>query len=200
MSHGQSDIVRFNKANMLSTDITEIKSHLESGNIIIYPTETVYGIGCNPYNDKALKIILDLKQRSLYKGLILVANKYETFFDFIDRDKINKNEETKMLKSWPGPFSWIVPAKKNISPLITGCKETVAIRVSPHPFIQNICKLIKKPLISTSANLSGYPACETIEEVQSQFKQKNIIIVNENNLKMANASTIIDLKTGKIIR
>ena len=98
------------------SSLGSVLEHLKSGKTIAYPTEGVWGLGCDPENQDAIENLLKLKARSHEKGLILIASKFEHFLNF----SYVKDYKDKLLTKWPGPHTWLVPSKPNLSPLIKG--------------------------------------------------------------------------------
>jgi len=134
---------------------------IRHGGVIIYPTDTVYGLGCDPMNARAIDYLNTLKQRDPDKGLILIANKIEYFNGYIkelsqkDRVKIQQTDE---------PTSWIVAAEENTPLWLTGNNRTLAIRVTQHPVISELCNQLRHPLVSSSANpCKKKPALNTLQ-------------------------------------
>ena len=123
---------------------------LELGGVIAFPTEGVWGIGCDPENELAVKKLIDLKERSVEKGLILVGGSLEQMEKYIDILKY----KSRLMTKWPGAHTWVVPTKK-APPWITGKHSSVAVRVSNHPVIFSICKSFGKAIVSSSANFEG---------------------------------------------
>jgi L-threonylcarbamoyladenylate synthase len=172
----------------------------QQGGIIAYPTEAVFGLGCDPDNEKAINILLALKKRSKDKGLILLAGNYSQVLPYIDDSLIPQDKRDTVLSRWPGPVTQILPANKNISPLISGVFDTVAIRITNHPDIIKLCLQTGKPFISTSANLSGEPSAHTWQEVLQQFPTQLDYILKGQTLGLKKPSTIINAFSGAVIR
>jgi len=129
---------------------------INSGGIIAYPTEAVYGLGCRPDDFLAVKRVLQLKKRSMHKGLILVAADIEQIEPYVDYPTASVRE--RVLKSWPGPITWVLPATGMVPFWISGCHNSVAVRVSSHPAVNGLCRMVGV-LVSTSANPEhGVPA------------------------------------------
>lgn len=140
---------------------------LKQGGVVAYPTEAVYGLGCDPNNEKAIKKIMQLKQRSLTKGLIVVGGEFSHIASYI---KLKEHTLPQPIKdSWPGPHNWLLPANPSNSNLLTGKYTTQAVRISSHPIIQKLCSLYKGGLISTSANKTNQSPCKTPEELAYYF-------------------------------
>ncbi|WP_392558583.1 Sua5/YciO/YrdC/YwlC family protein [Orbus mooreae] len=184
---------------MTILSVTESCQILNDGKVIAYPTEAVFGLGCDPDCENAVLTILSLKKRPVEKGLILIAENFDQLIPYIDIQSITEQQKDLMLSSWPGPVTWVVPKNKNTPYFLSGQFDSIAIRVTDHPLVGKICKVFNKPLVSTSANLSGIEPCRTVEEVEKQFG-KNFPVLGGETGKRINPSEIRDIKTGKIIR
>jgi L-threonylcarbamoyladenylate synthase len=128
---------------------------LQNGGVIAYPTEAVWGLGCDPFNEAAVMRLLGIKQRDVAKGLILVAGSRTQFDGLLDWDLLPADRLAAVEASWPGPNTWIVPATPRVPPWITGTHSGVAVRVSAHPIVAALCGKFGGPLVSTSANRAG---------------------------------------------
>ena len=173
---------------------------LAEGQVIAYPTEAVFGVGCDPDNLQAIALLLQIKQREKSKGLILVAADFSQLTSYINLDTITAEQQQKMMATWPGPVTWVVPAKPGLSDWLTGQFSTIAVRVSDHPLVQQLCLAYGKPLTSTSANLSGLPACRTASDVSAQLGEQLAIILDAPTGGRVNPSEIRDINTGHIFR
>ncbi|MGL5336604.1 MAG: L-threonylcarbamoyladenylate synthase [Enterovibrio sp.] len=182
------------------SDVNRCVQALREGKTIAYPTEAVFGLGCDPQNSSAIKELLALKQRDKNKGLILITASIEQLEGFVDFTQLEPQQLAAIHASWPGPVTWLIPAGKKATDWISGQFSTIAVRVSAHEPVRELCRAWGAPLISTSANLSGHPPCKTAEEVAAQFGDKLPIILQGKVGAAANPSQICDAKTGKIIR
>lgn len=171
---------------------------LQEGQVIAYPTEGVFGIGCDPFNADAVDRVLEIKRRPMEKGVILIADSLEQLRPYLK--ELSKTEEQRMLDSWPGPNTWVVEHNNQLPDWITGGRDTVAVRVSGHPIARELCRLAKMPLVSTSANLSGQPSLITDLEVKTELGSDIDGIVEGSVQQPGQASTIRDLATGTIYR
>lgn len=142
---------------------------LQHEKVIAYPTESVFGLGCDPDSEKAVNELLALKQRPWQKGLILIAANYVQLQTYVDDSQLDDERRENIFASWPGPVTWVMPAKISTPCWLTGRFNSLAVRVSNHPLVQQLCTHYGKPLVSTSANLTGHPPCRTTEEVRMQF-------------------------------
>ena len=140
---------------------------LVSGGVIAYPTEAVWGLGCLPQYKDAVERILEMKNRPVHKGLILVAATTEQLAAYLDG--LTAAELSRLSESWPGPFTWLVPDNGAAPAWIKGNHSTVAVRVSAHPVIQSICHTVGSAIVSTSANLGGRQPIKDLLNLRRQF-------------------------------
>lgn len=152
-------------------------AEIKKGNLILYPTEGVYGLGCDPGNLQAIEALLALKQRSWEKGLILVAANLDQLRPYIGA--LSPEDEQLLGQTWPGPVTWVLPANPLIDPLIVGNHKTLACRVSAHPVVQALCQAFGGPIISTSANVSDLPPARTQAQAKEIFPMIDVIVPGE---------------------
>ena len=171
---------------------------LNQGGVIAYPTEAVFGLGCLAGNTQAIEKLLHLKQRPIDKGLILLASEYSQFEAYIK--PLPDNILNKIQSSWPGPVTWIVPAADQTSPLIRGQYHSVAIRISAHPIVRELCQKTQSALISTSANISDHSMTYNASQVRAQFKDKLDYILEGALGESTKPSIIKDALSDQIIR
>lgn len=181
-------------------DMINILKQLYRGEVIVYPTESVFGLGCDPDNEIAVRNLLKIKGRSWKKGLILVAANYKQLIKYVDDSHLSKYQKLRVFSTWPGPVTWVFPARLSTPVWLTGQFTSIAVRVSNCELIKRLCLSFGKPLISTSANLTGFPPIQKIDEIHSQLGLKNVFIVNEKVLSFSRPSKILDAITGSIIR
>lgn len=130
---------------------------LREGGVIAYPTEAVWGLGCDPGNETAVQRLLSLKQRDVRKGLILAAGNIQQLAPYAAWGQLPDASRTTVLSSWPGPHTWIVPTAPTTPPWIRGEHHGVAVRVSAHPQVVALCAAFGGAIVSTSANPAGHP-------------------------------------------
>ena len=140
-----------------------IKS-LYQGGVIAYPTEAVYGLGCDPWNEAAALRLLDIKQRPWQKGLILIASDFNQLQDFIA--PLEPEILKKITATWPGPHTWLVPSAPDIPYYLCGEYDTIAVRVSAHRKVRELCQAFGGALVSTSANLANHRPARNLREVR----------------------------------
>lgn len=173
---------------------------LEQGDVILYPTEAVYGLGCDPDNQQAVERLLDIKQRPVEKGLILIADNYGQLLKYVDDAKLPMDKRADIFSSWPGAITWVMSAAKTTPKWLTGQFDTIAVRVTNHPTVKRLCQEFGKPLVSTSANLTGQATVTSIVEAQQQFADQVSFYVDEPLGGNTQPSTIKDATTGNIFR
>ncbi|MCB1639986.1 MAG: Sua5/YciO/YrdC/YwlC family protein, partial [Thiothrix sp.] len=132
-----------------SASLEQALETVRNGGILAYPTEAVFGLGCNPGNLSAVQRILGIKQRPADKGLILIGtslNQFDAWLAPLDDLILSRIEP-----GWPGPVTWLLPVRPEVSPLLRGNHDRIAVRISNHPDCQYLCQRLGHPLVSTSA-------------------------------------------------
>lgn len=167
------------------------------GGVIAYPTEAVWGLGCDPWDELAVERLLALKDRPVHKGLILVAADMEQF-DFLLED-LPEIWLARLAGSWPGPNTWLVPHQNRLPEWITGHHDSVALRVSAHPLVRELCALTG-PLVSTSANPAGRPSARSRLRVEQYFPRQLDKVLGGALGGRKNPSLIRDLISGDVVR
>ena len=172
---------------------------LTTGGVIAYPTEAVWGLGCDPWNEAAVGKILKLKQRSVDKGLILVASQWAQFQPLVEA--LTAQQIEQLNHSWPGPTTWLIPDPQAWVPSwIKGQHSSVALRVSAHPIVSALCDQFNGPIVSTSANLAGGEAARSRFHIAHAFGDQIDYVVNGELGQNKQPSEVKDLVSGQIIR
>jgi len=170
---------------------------VRNGGVIAYPTEAVWGLGCDPWDVDAVERLLALKDRPVHKGLIVVAADIEQF-DFLLAD-LPEIWLARLAGSWPGPNTWLVPHQNRLPEWISGQHSSVALRVSDHPQVRALCRLTG-PLVSTSANPAGRPSARSRLRVEQYFPGQLDAVLGGALGGRKNPSLIRDLISGDVIR
>lgn len=168
------------------------------GGVIAYPTEAVFGLGCMPLNEQSVNKILELKGRPVDKGLILVAFNTEQLEPFVDFTKVGHNLSS-INETWPGPVTWLIPAKEETPAWLTGKHETLAVRVSAHPIVRDLCEKLG-PIVSTSANPSSEEPAKSSEKVRNYFEGEVDYVIPSNISNNLSPTEIRDGRSGSILR
>jgi len=180
------------------TELETIADILHDGGIISYPTEAVFGLGCDPLNEKAVLSLLSIKKRPIEKGLILIASSIEQALPFITLPDDEIMEP--VLASWPGPHTWLLPINKNTPRWLTGKHNKIAIRITDHAIAKAICESASMPIVSTSANITGQTPATDSNTVKNYFPTQLDYIVSGEIIGDNNPSIIKDALTGQTIR
>jgi L-threonylcarbamoyladenylate synthase len=183
---------------MHMNDYAKAAACLRAGGVIAYPTEAVYGLGCDPANASAVQRILALKQRSVDQGLILIAADITQLHSYIEPQVLAEN--TDVLASWPGPHTWILPCKAQTPAWLTGLHDTLAVRVTAHPVAASLCKAFAGAIVSTSANPTGAEPARNAIAVAGFFDGKIDMIIKGTVDTAAQVTSIRDARTGKQLR
>lgn len=170
---------------------------MHRGGVVAYPTEAVFGLGCDPDDTAALTRLLALKHRPATHGLILLAASFEQALPFFEDP--GAQIMARIQRSWPGPTTWILPAAQ-VHPLVTGGRNTVAIRVTDHPLCQALCGEFGGAIVSTSANITGHRPARNVLQVRKQFGITLDGIVNGKLGTARQPSQIIDAASNRILR
>ncbi|GAL08093.1 TsaC protein [Photobacterium aphoticum] len=181
-------------------NLNQVVAALQQEEVIAYPTEAVFGVGCDPDSESAVQKLLALKQRPVDKGLILIAANYEQLAPYVDDSQLSDAQKARIFASWPGPVTWVMPTKPGVPAFLTGQFDTIAVRVTDHPQVQALCLAFGKPLTSTSANLTGQEPGRTVEEVSAQLGDQLAAILVGDTGGRDNPSEIRDAQTGNVFR
>jgi L-threonylcarbamoyladenylate synthase len=181
----------------MGTHLHQAANILRQGGVVAYPTEAVYGLGCDPLNEQAVNRLLTIKQRPVGKGLILLGADLEQLLPFIS---LSTQQQQQLQQHWPLATTFLIRSSERTPAWVRGDHDKVAVRVSHHPVASQLALLAGTALISTSANLHGQPSCHHTEQVKQQLGDKVDFIVSGQCDQATRPSTIIDLESGAIIR
>jgi L-threonylcarbamoyladenylate synthase len=171
---------------------------LKQGGIIAYPTEAVYGLGCDPFNEVAVMNLLQIKHRGISKGLVLIAADWEqiAFLTHPLPDKLMM----RVHATWPGPITWVFPASEAAPAWICGQHTSIALRVTAHPIVNQLCRNYGKAIVSTSANREGESPARDAGTVQQIFGAELDFIMPGKVSGLISPTEIRDALSGKIVR
>ncbi|MDQ1363670.1 MAG: L-threonylcarbamoyladenylate synthase [Pseudomonadota bacterium] len=168
-----------------------------TGGIIAYPTESVYGLGCDPLNETSVYRLLGLKQRRVEKGLILLTDDLQKLLPFID---VSSQQQKQLLQQQEKPTTWLVAASELTPVWIRGAHAKVAVRITHHVVAAALCALLPYPVVSTSANPASKPPARNVLRIRQYFPGQIDAIVSSATDLRGKPSVIRDLATGEIIR
>ena len=188
----------------MSTNTSELLTIREGaqclldGGVIAYPTEAVYGLGCDPGNETAVRRILELKSRPASAGLILIADRLERFEPFIG--PVSETLRERALSAWPGPVTWLFPRAAGVPDWLAGSHGTIALRVTAHEGCRALCAAFGGPVVSTSANPRTEEPARSAAQVEGYFPGQLCGIVAGDLGSGDQPSEIRDLATGRVLR
>jgi L-threonylcarbamoyladenylate synthase len=171
--------------------------YLKQGGVIAYPTESCYGLGCDPKNKYAVEKILLLKKRARSKGFILISSKINYLRSYLQ--DLSETQTKEMMGKWPGPHTWLVPASNYCPSWLRGGGHNIAIRLPKVKSTLNLLNSINFPITSTSANLSHKQSIKTLRACKNLFRSK-VKIIKGNIGSEKKPTTIQDFVSKKIIR
>jgi len=172
---------------------------MQQGGVVAYPTEAVWGVGCDPANEEAVQRLLELKLRPVDKGLILLAADETMIAPYLAA--LTKTQRQTLSASWPGPNTWIIPEMSELVPAwVRGRFSGVAIRVTAHPCAAALSRAFGGPIVSTSANPTGRAPALNPLQVERYFQTRVDHICVGSVGGNPQPSTIRDLQTGALIR
>jgi L-threonylcarbamoyladenylate synthase len=174
-----------------------LAAHLKHGGLIAYPTESCYGLGCDPRNRKAVQRILKLKQRPQHKGLILIASDCHQVSRYLL--PLTPDEQAKLKHDGAQAITYLIPAKPSCPRSLRGKHKTLAVRLTAHAYAKELCRSTNSALVSTSANRSGQRPAKNYAECQRLFG-KDVWVLRGRVGKRKQPSSIRHWADGKVAR
>lgn len=171
---------------------------LARGGIAAYPTEGVWGLGCDPDNPDALARLLALKQRPAGKGLILITYTFAALAPYLG--ELDSAIQARALATWPGPVTWLWPAAPGLDRRLRGDHDTVAVRVTAHPLAAALCQRFGGPIVSTSANLAGHRPARSALQARLRLGARIDVVVPGATGGLNGPTEIRDGRSGRILR
>lgn len=171
---------------------------LKQGAVIVYPTEAVWGVGCDPQNHKAVMRLLAMKNREWQKGLILIAADIEQVEPYIEMP--SRMAWRRATATWPGASTWVFPATDYCPMWISGERDTVAVRVTAHPIAARLCDEFGGAIVSTSANRAGDPPARNASAARLALRNRFDLLVPGALGGLDQPTIIRDSANGNILR
>ena len=177
---------------MLKDEVAKSFKIIQDGGIILYPTDTIWGIGCDAANTEAVQKIYKLKQRDEAKSMIILLdteNKLESYIREVNPLAYDLIEYAE------NPLTLVMPGAKNISPALIASDGSIGIRVSKHPFCKQLIQRLRRPLVSTSANISGKPAPQYFAQIEPEIVEgvDYVVDTDQHDMEIKTPSTIMRL-------
>lgn len=180
--------------------IDAVVAALRRGGVVAYPTEAVWGLGCDPFDEAAVLRLLAIKRRDVAKGLLLVAADLGQLDGLVDWDALPAGRRDTVVASWPGPNTWVLPASARVPRWITGDHDGVAVRVSAHPVVAALCRGFGAPLVSTSANPGGEPPARSEADLATGLRTTVDAVLPGAIGGLERPTPIRDARTGVALR
>ncbi len=179
--------------------IDDAVARLRAGAVLAYPTEAVWGLGCDPFDAASVDRLLALKNRPSAKGMILAVAAPGQLDTLVDWEALPPAARDAVLASWPGPHTWIVPALPRVPAWIRGAHDGVAVRCSAHPVVAALCAAFG-PLVSTSANPTGAPPPRRLDDLDPTLRMAVDGIVEGETGGLERPTPIRDARSGEDLR
>lgn len=180
--------------------IQQAVATLRGGGVIAYPTEAVWGLGCDPFDETAVRRLLWIKQRDASKGLILAAANLAQVASLIDADGLPPERMHAVLATWPGPHTWLLPCTRQVPAWLRGTHASLALRVSAHPPVVALCNAFGGPLVSTSANLAGHEPAREPDALDPALLALLDGVLEGNTGSLGAPTPIRDAASGTLLR
>src|ERR1700744_5386096 len=177
---------------MLRDEVAKAFNTIQEGGIILYPTDTIWGIGCDATNTEAVKKIYHLKQRDEAKSMIILLdtdNKLQSYVKEVPEIAYD------LIQYAENPLTLVMPGAKNISPALINADGSIGVRVTNNPFCKQLIHRMRKPLVSTSANISGKPSPQYFSQIDPEIIDgvDYVVDIDKHSMEIKTPSTIMRL-------
>lgn len=182
------------------SEIDDAAALIRGGGVLAYPTEAVFGLGCDPHDAAAFSRLFALKQRSPGQGVLLIAADFTQIERYIDVAQVSDAIIQQARDSWPGPHTWIFPRSTEVPAWVAGAHAGIALRITAHEPAAALCRAFGGALVSTSANPHGEPPARSARTVQNYFADALDGLLDAPLGGQSHPSVIRDALSGAIIR
>ena len=186
--------------NLVTKDINAAAECLKQGGVIAYPTEAVFGLGCDPNNADAVARIIAIKNRSVSQGVIVVAKDWQQVSHYVDTTAVPPHSLRAALNQWPAHLTQLFPKSAKAPSWITGNHESIALRITAHQDIIALCMQADMPIVSTSANRHGKSTLLDIDALVAELSDEIDLILDRSLGKATGPSPIVDVLTDEYCR
>ncbi|MGN1281977.1 MAG: L-threonylcarbamoyladenylate synthase [Succinivibrio sp.] len=180
--------------------VKEAAQVIRQGGVIICPTEGVYGISCSVFNEEAVSRVIAIKQRDVSKGLIIVDSALDCLNQYIAFDRIDDISLGLIKKMWPGPHTFVLPVNDKLKTAAIRENRTVAVRITAFDTLSQLCSIAQVPVISTSANISGQPATDSLDRLDPDLCNRVDLVLTLPCSGQSEPTSIYDTQTRKLVR
>ena len=183
----------------MNEDLKKACDVLRKGGLILYPTDTIWGIGCDATNEEAVQRVYTLKQRADNKAMLLLLGNEARLESYVQEVP---EIAWSLIEVADRPLTLIYPGARNLAPNLIAEDGSVGIRITREEFSRRLCEQFRRPVVSTSANISGQPATHTFQEIAEEIKQgvDYIVQYRQDDLTAAQPSSIIKLGAGGLFQ
>ena len=180
--------------------LADAAAALRAGGVVAYPTEAVYGLGCDPLNHAAFDRLFAIKRRPPTQGVLLIGADFAQVERFIDLAAVPSDALQRAKSTWPGPHTWIFPRSAFTSSWLAGSHSGIALRVTAHPLAAELCRAFGGALVSTSANRHGEAPARTAGAVRDAFGDEIDVVLNGSVGGLEQPTPIRDAISGDTVR
>ena len=184
----------------MKSDIEDAAAALRAGGVVAYPTEAVYGLGCDPENHAAFDRLFAIKRRPPTQGVLLIAADFAQVERYIDLAALPPDALQRATSTWPGPNTWIFPRSAFTPSWLAGAHSGIALRVTAHPLAAELCRAFGGALVSTSANRHGEAPARTAQAVRDAFGGEIDVVLNGSVGGLERPTPIRDAISGDTVR
>lgn len=195
-----SEILKVNPKTPDTQAIQKAAQYILAGEVIAYPTETIYGLGADVFNRRAVKKIYDLKARDYGLPIAILVSSTKMLRELVT--EIPERAEALMRRYWPGPLTILFAVNERFPKSLVTNTGKVGVRISSHPIVAALVTEVGRPITTTSANLSGFPPSLHIKHLQKYFGEKITCVIDGGECEPSRGSTVVDVtqETMRIIR
>jgi L-threonylcarbamoyladenylate synthase len=184
----------------MDASLSDAVAALRAGGVVAYPTEAVYGLGCDPENRAAFERLFAIKRRPPEHGVLLIAATFAQVEGYIDIAAVPAEAMQRAKSTWPGPHTWIFPRSASTPAWVAGAHSGIALRVTAHPIAAGLCSAFGGALVSTSANRHGEAPARSAEAVRAAFSAEIDAVLNGPLGGLERPTPIRDAISGGIVR
>lgn len=190
-----AEIVKINPAHP-ERAFSRCRDVVSRGGVVVYPTDTFYGLGVDPKNSGAVERLFDIKGRQADQPILLLIDNAARVADWAA--EVNDRAEHLMKTHWPGPLTLVFKAQKHVLPLLTGAGRTIGLRVPGNPLTCKLLEFINTPLTGTSANVSGERSVRRAEEAAEALGGRVDLVLDGGVTPGGKPSTVVDVSAGRV--
>jgi L-threonylcarbamoyladenylate synthase len=184
----------------MDVQIAEVVAALRAGGVVAYPTEAVFGLGCDPHDRAALERLFAIKHRPPTQGVLLIAADLDAVRAYIDDAAVPAEAMARVLATWPGPSTWIFPRSPGAPAWLAGAHAGIALRVTAHEPAAALCRAFGGAIVSTSANRHGEPPARSAQAVRAMFGDQIAAILDAEVGGLERPTPIRDAISGASVR